>query len=101
MEPRPASSSQTAPDGTARQTYAAKIDLILWRLEKMEAQLSAPPTKEQEAAEREAFRVRLAALEKIGEEERKERRTLATGVLVALSVPIVRLVLQVIEQTGF
>lgn len=94
------------PDDTERNRWRAplpttadgKLDLIIWRLTELEKDLQGTlPRTEYETRHRQ-INDRVSELERVRKEEAKERRGLMVGILVALSVPALRAVFEVMQS---
>lgn len=94
------------PDDTERNRWRAplpttadgKLDLIIWRLTELEKDLQGTlPRTEYETRHRQ-MDDRVSELERVRKEEAKERRGLMVGILVALSVPVLRVVFELMQS---
>lgn len=91
-------------DDTARRppeqphSTAGKLDLILWRLTELERDLSGTVTRNEYETRQEQLSGRVSALEAARAESAKERRTVFIGITVALSIPALRFILEVIKS---
>lgn len=91
------------PDDTAQppkllETNSGKLDLILWRLTELERGLTGTVNRKEYETRHEQLTSRMASLEDARAEAGKERRTIFIGIIVALSVPALRFVFELIQS---
>lgn len=92
MEP-----DDTAPSSKLQHTDSGKLDLILWRLTELEKDLSGTVSRKEYETRHDQLAGRVASLEDARAESNKERRTIFIGIIVALSVPALRFVFELIQ----
>lgn len=92
MEP-----DDTAPPPKLQDTNSGKLDLILWRLTELEKDLSGTVGRKEYETKHEQLAGRVTSLEGARAESAKERRTILVGIIVALSVPALRFVFELIQ----
>ena len=92
MEP-----DDTAPPPRLQDTNSGKLDLILWRLTELERDLTGMVNRKEYETRHEQLTSRVTSLEDARAEVNKERRTVFIGIIVALSVPALRFVFELIE----
>ena len=92
MEP-----DDTVPHPKLQSTDSGKLDLILWRLTELEKDLSGTVNRKEYETRHELLAGRVTSLEGARAESAKERRTILVGIIVALSVPVLRFVFELIQ----
>lgn len=87
----------TVPPPKLQHSDSGKLDLILWRLTELERDLTGTVTRKEYETRHEQLTSRVASLEDARAESVKERRTIFIGIIVALSVPALRVVFELIQ----
>lgn len=93
MEP-----DDTAPRPKLQSTDSGKLDLILWRLTELERDLTGTVNRKEYETRHEQLAGRVTSLEDARAEGAKERRTVFIGITVALSLPALRFIFEIIQS---